>query len=528
MLFHALVMSTVVCLVLAGALAVALARMIRRKPGMGHAQLSPVCRQHFDLFQGEPLDEQAVAREGKRLGQLIGKGDMVAAEAAIRPGLQFVVQARALADLGTLAAGRLLERQLEKKLSDDPLESLWYRLDLTSALRALNRSQALPALLRLADQSPTDIPLASYFAAEVCGFIGYGGLLKDPSHPQGPRARRVLRRALEGLRQGLDPARLVESRLGELVEFHWDGDPLPDDPDSVRLLAEALRIARRVPAYEAFLPEAEEAQEAWRLQTSRLTVLETAISDFLRRCVAPLASRLPTQDSDLELRILQALDDIRADAARWLIPLLSSNAIRNREFAIRLLSRSRDDGTARFLGMWIHGHIDLNQRAGLRMPPAAKPSETASFPYEAVLRSLKGHSSPEVEEMLLLAARDPEPGIRAAAVSSLGWQEPIALDRVRVGLATARADREARVRFAARAALARLGERASLEVFRKGLASADPHQALLSIHAVAEENLTLLWPEVDARADAPDAIVAHHAREALALLSEESMPPAEG
>jgi hypothetical protein len=50
----------------------------------------------------------------------------------------------------------------------------------------------------------------------------------------------------------------------------------------------------------------------------------------------------------------------------------------------------------------------------------------------------------------------------------------------------------------------------------------------LSIHAVAEENLTLLWPEVDARADAPDAIVAHHAREALALLSEESMPPAEG
>ena len=58
MLFHALVMSTVVCVVLAGSLALALARMVRRQPGMGRGELSPVCRQHFDLFQGEPLDEQ--------------------------------------------------------------------------------------------------------------------------------------------------------------------------------------------------------------------------------------------------------------------------------------------------------------------------------------------------------------------------------------------------------------------------------------------------------------------------------------
>jgi HEAT repeat protein len=133
-----------------------------------------------------------------------------------------------------------------------------------------------------------------------------------------------------------------------------------------------------------------------------------------------------------------------------------------------------------------------------------------------------------VEELLLLAAIDPEPGVRAAAVSSLGWQEPIALEKVRTGLGRARKDADAGVRFAARAALARLGERASLDIFRKGLASEDPQQALLSIQAVAEENLTLLWPDVDARADAPDAIVAHHAREALALLSEEATRPHHG
>jgi len=528
MLFHALVMSTVVCLALAGALAVALARVARRarRPSDG-GSLSPVCRQHFELFQGEPVDEAAIARSRARLERILSERGPEAAEASIKPGLRFVSEARALAEIGTVSAGRTLERLLERKLSGDPLEMLWYRLDLAGALRALNRSQALPALLRLADESPPDVPLASYLAAEICCFIGFGGILKNPTHPECPKAKRVLRQALEGLRQGLDPARLAEARMGEMVEFHWDSAPRPDDPDSIRLLAEALRITRRIPAYEAFLPDSEETREAWRLQASRLTVLESEISGFLQQCVAPLASRLPTRDQTLELGILKALDDIRADAARWLIPLLSGNRLKHRDFAISLLSRSRDDGTARFLGMWIHGHVDPGERASGRRAPSPSPGEP-KFPYEAALRSLKGHASPEVEELLLQAACDPEAAVRAAAVSSLGWQEPIALDRVRSSLAAARTDREATVRFAARAALARLGERASLDVFRKGLASADPHQALLSIHAVAEENLTLLWPEVDARADAPDAIVAHHAREALALLAEESMPPAEG
>lgn len=528
MLFNALLTATVACLALAMALALALARLVRKRRGGAPGELSPVCRQHFELFQGEPIDAHAVVLEGRRLAAILSAEGPAAAEAAIRPGLRFVVQVRALAEIGSNSSGQLLERLLSRKLSGNPLETLWYRIDLAGALRTLNRSQALPSLVRLADEASADIPLTGCFASEVCAFQGFSSLLKDKSHPHGPRARRVLRRALAGLRQGLDPNCLVESRLGELVDAHWNSDPAPDDPESVRLLAEALRITRRLPSYEPFLPGTGEAREAWQIQASHLAALESEISDFLEGCVRPLAARLPTRDHALELQILQALDDLRADAAKWLIPLLSAEQIKNKEFATGLLSRSRDDGTGRFLGMWIHGHIDMHQRAGLGGPAPGNRLDHRTFPYEAALRSLRGHASLEVEELLLLAARDPAPGVRAAAISSLGWQEPIALDRVRAGLDAGRLDKEPAVRFAARAALARLGERASLEVFRKGLASSDTHQALLSLHAVAEENLTLLWPEVDARADAPDAIVAHHAREALALLSEEAMPPTGG
>jgi len=38
---------------------------------------------------------------------------------------------------------------------------------------------------------------------------------------------------------------------------------------------------------------------------------------------------------------------------------------------------------------------------------------------------------------------------------------------------------------------------------------------------VALEGLTLLWPDLDRLADAEDADIAHHAREALERLGEE-------
>src|SRR6516225_451262 len=72
-------------------------------------ELSPVTRQHIDLFQGGQLNETAVESAKARFRILLERGEVDAVEASLRPGTQYVVQVRALAELGTEDAGRILE-----------------------------------------------------------------------------------------------------------------------------------------------------------------------------------------------------------------------------------------------------------------------------------------------------------------------------------------------------------------------------------------------------------------------------------
>src|SRR5947199_995946 len=84
-----------------------------------HDELSPVSRQHIDLFQGGQLSETAVESTKARFRDLLERGEVAAVEASLRAGMQYVVQVRALAELGTDDAGRILERQLHRRLTDD-------------------------------------------------------------------------------------------------------------------------------------------------------------------------------------------------------------------------------------------------------------------------------------------------------------------------------------------------------------------------------------------------------------------------
>ena len=145
----------------------------------------------------------------------------------------------------------------------------------------------------------------------------------------------------------------------------------------------------------------------------------------------------------------------------------------------------------------------------------------AGVPYRSILRALRGHPSPQTEALLLLAARDWDPTYRAAAVNSLGWWEPVQREEVRQTLQEARRDPNPEVRHSARAALARLGERQALLWFRQSLTSEDPQRVYETIHSIASEGLTLLWPDLDRLADAEDVDVAHHAREALERMCED-------
>src|SRR6266516_4965473 len=119
----------VVLLPILMAAAFLLGRHLHRRQAM-QFDLSPVTRQHIDLFQGGQLNEAAVEAAKTRFRDLLERGELAAVEASLRPGMHFVVQVRALAEIGTDDAGRILERQLQRRLSDDQLEQAWYWIDL--------------------------------------------------------------------------------------------------------------------------------------------------------------------------------------------------------------------------------------------------------------------------------------------------------------------------------------------------------------------------------------------------------------
>ncbi|HEY7428817.1 MAG TPA: HEAT repeat domain-containing protein [Gemmataceae bacterium] len=503
-------------------LAAALLWVRRRQEQSLREELSPISRQHIDLFQGGQLSESAVESTKARFRDLLERGEVAAIEASLRAGMQYVVQVRALAELGTEDAGRILERQLHRRLTDDQIEQAWYWIDLANGLRALNRAQSLPHLLRCAETAG-DPPLGQFFAAETICFLGFSGYLRQFETPLGRSALRVFHRALEGLRFGVPPNIVAEARVGELIETLWDNRTEQIDPLAVRVYAEALRVLRRAPHAETLLSGEASDQEAFNWQMSRLTALEPTLTDFLQEAPSLLCQRLPEAAIEEQRDILLALIELRAEAGETVLPLLASPHYPHAELVLEVLTWSSHPRIAPLLRDWVLARVPMVRRAQRRRRAAAprRPAVSSDLPYRAILRTLRGHPSPQTEAFLLLAARDWDPSIRLSAVSSLGWWEPLQRHEVLLTLQDARRDPNAEVRQAARAALARLGERQALQWFRQTLTSEDPQRVHDTIQTVATENLTLLWPDLDRLADAEDGDVAHHAREALERLCED-------
>lgn len=510
---------TLVLLLMGGAFL--LGRHLRRRHEYAD-DLSPVTRQHIDLFQGGQLNETAVETAKNRIRRLLERGDMDAVEAGLRPGMHYVIQVRALAEIGTDAAGRILERQLQRRLTDDQIEQSWYWIDLANGLRSLNRQESLPHLLRCAEAAG-DIPLSQFFAAETVCFLGFTGYLRQVEHPLGLAALRVLHRALEGLRSGVPPVIVPEARLGEMIEQLWDHRPEKVQPVVVRVFVETLRLVRRAPHAEAILAEETGDHEAFQWQLSRLAALEPVLEDYLREAAPLLCQALTAAPWSEHLDYLSALDDLRQEAATALVPLLARPGYPHAEQAVRVLTWSKDPRVGPWLRDWAVRHVPVARRAmqRRRANPPRRRSISRDIPYAAILGALRGHPSPETETFLLLAARDWDPTIRATAIGSLGWWEPLQAAEVKLGLQEARWEVNGDVRAAARAALARLGERRSLQWYRQAMTSEDPQRVHEAVQTVASEGLTLLWPDLDRLADADDPDIAFHAREVLERLCEE-------
>src|SRR5207244_8092129 len=121
-----------------------------------------------------------------------------------------------------------------------------------------------------------------------------------------------LRRALEGLRCGVQPQVVTEARLGELIEELWDQRPARVLPLVVRVFTEALRILRRAPHAEIILADEQYEQEAFGWQISRLAGLESVLAEYLEEAPRHLCATLATAKGAEQQDVLAAVSDLRA------------------------------------------------------------------------------------------------------------------------------------------------------------------------------------------------------------------------
>ncbi|MGF1579381.1 MAG: HEAT repeat domain-containing protein [Gemmataceae bacterium] len=485
------------------------------------AQLSMVSRQHEELLQGGQLNHSLLESTKRRFRDLLERGEVAAVEASLRPGIQYVVQVRALAEIGTEDAGRILERQVQRKLSDDELEQAWYWIDLAQSLRTLNRDESLPHLLRHA-QVTDDIPLSHLFAVEMVSFLGFSGYVKATETPLGDAALRVLHKALEGVRRGYPAVLIAEARLGETVEQLWDHRPTEMSPLVVRVLAESLRVLRRGSNLSHGIIDERGEVESLEWQLSRLSVLEPALHEYLQKAPEPLLEIVQTGTEDEVRDALLALQDIRAETAPDLLYVLGEQDFPHPELAVETLRWSRNPKTKVWLCEWVRSAVHESKRHWLGLFRLSTSSKNlASLPYTAILRCFRGHPGIETEELLREALASRNPLHKVAALGSLGWWEPVKHKEVVECLRGARSEGHPFVRRAANAALARLGERHALQWFRQKLTGENVERVCEAIHVIATEGITLLWPELDRLLDSDNPDVVHITRVALHHLFEE-------
>jgi hypothetical protein len=320
----------------------------------------------------------------------------------------------------------------------------------------------------------------------------------------------------------LQPQVVIEARLGELIEDLWDHRPRTISPLIVQVFAEALRLERRAQHAELILSDERYEQEAYGWQISRLQVLDEALREYLSDAPTQLGIQLTSATPEEQGDILRALEDIHGDAAFAILPLLAGGTAANPELAVDAIAWSHEETVGPWLRAWVYRTIPVARRMRSRRlstPPRTSTID-ATIPYVAVLKALRNFPSSETETLLLQAARDWDPTYRAAAMGSLGWCEPYSRRRVQDCLRQARRDGNHEVRAAARAALARLGELQSLQWYRLAISSQDAQRIHEGIQLIAQEQIVLMWPDLDRLAESENVDVALHACEALERLRE--------
>jgi len=448
-----------------------------------------------------------------------------AGKARVRPGHRCVEEIRRRCHTDFSAALNYLEGQLNRRVSDNPLEQARYWIDLAEGLRGLNLHESLPALLRRADDA-LDLPLGEGYAAEVSSFAAFAEYLHDPLTSEGQAALRILRVAMEGVRVGRIPAGVYsEAAFGDAVRRLSENCPDAVNPRLVLAFVEAMRHCRRSYHTATAFRDDPIRRQTVRWQHAFMRDAEPVMREYLHDIGGDLTRLLECTHGRARREILKALDELQADTDDAALALLGDPTFDDRAAAIRCLRWSRSPlALTALCGIARHAVTGERSARWLRRLGVGRGPVPAAD-VQAALWSLRGHPSDDAERVLLQYAARPEAEWRQAALRNLGWWEPARRGEVLSALHSARHDPHPDVRRFALAVAARLGECAALQILREMLARENPAPVVDTIRLCATEGLSWLWPELDVLTESDDPTVAAEAWEAIERLREEFLGP---
>jgi len=443
----------------------------------------------------------------------------------LRPGHRCVEEVRKRAHVDFAGALNFLEGQLNRRVSDNPLDQARYWIDLATGLRGLNLHESLPGLLRRADDA-LDLPLAEGFASEVSSFAAFAEYLHDPLTPEGQSALRVLRVAMESVRLGqVSPGVYADAAFGDAVRRLSEYCPNEVNPRLVLAFIEALRHSRRSFHTLAAFRDDPVRRQTVRWQQAFLKDAEPILREYLHDISGDLMRLLESTLGRGRREILKALVELQADTDDMALTLLGDSSFEDRAEALQCLRWSKSPlASSALCGIARHALTGERSARWLRRLGVGKqpvPTEEVL----ATLQALRGHPSDEAERVLLQYVARPEAGWRQAAFQSLGWWEPARRGEVLHAIRNGKQDANEDVRRAAMAAAARLGECASLQMIREMLTRDKQAIALNAIRFCASEGLSWLWPELDVLTESDDCVIAAAAWEAVENLREHFMGP---
>jgi hypothetical protein len=489
-------------------------------PVAATARVEYVPAPHFELST-PPAQDLEVAHAARSGALALNAGG----SRRVRPGHRCVEEVRRRRDVDSVGALNFLEGQLNRKVSDDPLEQSRYWIDLAEGLRGLNLHESVPALLRRADDA-LDMPLGDGYAAELASFAAFAEFLHDPLTPEGQAGLRILRVAMEGVRTGRVPASLhADAAFGDAVRRVSENCPDAVNPRLVLVFIEALRHSRRsfhtLPAFR----DDPVRRQTVRWQNAFLKDAEPVMREYLHDIAGDLTRLLDCTHGRARREILKALAELHADTDDLALTLLGEPGFNDRVAALHCLRWSKSPlAPSALCGIARHALTgDRSAKWLRRLGVGRKP--VPDDEVRAALYSLRGHPCEEAERVLLHYSGRPEAEWRQAAFQSLGWWEPIRRGEVLHALRTGKQDANPDVRRAALTASARLGECVALQIIREMLGRESVNSVLDAIRMCASEGLSWLWPELDQLTESEDALVAAAAWEAVERLREEFMGP---